>query len=292
MAPGRARLMLALALAVVLGMVAVSAASARTIEVRPTGPNALQRGLNRAEDGDRIRVHPGTYSPVIVGKRVEIFGIKGPRPTVDGNCNTLRTIDIASNGVTLRHLEVTGAAEGFGAYPSEVNFIGIRTGRAIDLRMPNTCDAEYGVNVFDSGRIVVAHNRASGFSDAGIYIGGINDTSAGTLEVRDNVAVHNNRGIIIEDSSGVDIDVLDNVVAENRKPGEGERDGIFIRDSDRILIRGNEAIDNGKYGIAIDNVSDRNRLFDNTASGSGRSDFIDLGSANCGARNSFPIDPC
>lgn len=271
----------------------VPSATARTLDVRPTGPNALQRAIDRAENGDSIRVHEGTYGPVIVDRRVRIFGAPGEaRPTIDGNCATLRTVDVAIGGVRLRRLDVTGAAEGFGSFPSEINFVGIRTGRVTDVRMAATCEAEYGVNVFDSGRIVVAHTRAEGYTDAGIYIGGINDTSAGTLEVRDNFTVHNNRGIIIENSSGVDIDVVDNVLKENRKPGEGERVGIFLNNSDRILVQGNEAIDNGKYGIAISNDSSNNRIFGNTASGSGRTDFIDLGTGNCGARNSFPIDPC
>jgi parallel beta-helix repeat protein len=285
----------ALALGLLLTALALApVAGADTLNVRPGSGNPLQRAIDRARDGDRIKVHEGTYGAVKVDKRVRIFGAAGERrPTIDGDCGVRGVVNVRSNGVSLDHLAVIGADESFGPYPSQVEFIGIRTGRVTDSRISDSCDgAEYGVNVFNGGRIVVAGNKTEGFSDAGVYIGGITDTSAGTLVVRNNLAVHNNRGIIIEDSSGVDIDVLDNVVKGNRSPGEGNRDGIFIHNSDGIRIKGNSAIHNGQYGIELDAGSDDNRLFGNVAERNSVADFLDLGSGNCGDGNSFTIPHC
>ena len=57
------------------------------------------------------------------------------------------------------------------------------SGRISDSLLRDTCDAEYGVNVFDSGRSTVVGNRTRGFSDAGFYVGGIRSTGSGVLRV-------------------------------------------------------------------------------------------------------------
>ena len=99
------------------------------------------------------------------------------RPVINGDCGTRVTISVTSAGVTLRRLKVVGASEGFGSYPAEVDFNQVNTGRARGLVVRDTCDAQYGINVFDTGPVQIVNNRArGGFSDAGIYIGGIQDT--------------------------------------------------------------------------------------------------------------------
>jgi parallel beta-helix repeat protein len=294
---------LAAAAALLAGLLAAPApagSDGRTIHVRP-GPDALQRALDRADDGDTLRVHEGRYpEDVTVRNRLRIVAADGDTPVIDGRCRTARTIAVRRSGVHLRGLTVVGAAEGFGFLPTEVDFSGVARGSARGLVVRDTCGAEgaeYGVNVFQAGPIKVIGNRAGrGFSDAGIYVGSITDTGDGALSVRDNLTLRNNVGIIVEDSAGGDIRVRLNRVKQNTRPGESDPTGILIRRSDGALIEDNTVRGSGRFGIYLDPDSERNVLNDNVVSGSGTTDLRDEGSGNCGSGNSFgsgdSLPPC
>jgi nitrous oxidase accessory protein len=285
--------------AVTVGALLVAApASGARIDVH-TGKNAIQRAINRADRGDTLRIHAGTYSGALrVTKRLKLVGVGG-RPTIDAGCADDIALDVQAPGVVLDHLKVTGATEGYA-----VNFIGLRTGTAQDLVVKQTCKggsapAEYGINIFDSGNIVLRGNRMfGGFTDAGIYVGGIVDTSAGPLLVVGNNSYGNNRGIILEDSFGVDMRVRDNRTHDNTIGGEGVATGIYVHNSDDLVLTGNRAIDNGDFGIHVDPNSDDNVLRDNVARGSGTVDLKNDGNGTCGSGNSFettagtPLVPC
>jgi parallel beta-helix repeat protein len=267
-------------------MVFAAGATADTINVRP-GKNAIQRAIARADAGDRLRIHDGRYRGAVeLTKRLRLVGV-GKRPVIDARCKSEIAIDVNASGVVLDHLKVIGAADLFA-----VNFMDVRRGTARDLVLAETCNGEdatlYGINVYDSQRIEVLRNRAfGGFRDAGIYVGDITDTSPGPLLVVGNEAYGNNRGIIVEDSSGVDVRVRDNRFHDNTVSGVDHPSGIVVRRSDGILFRDNRLRDNGDYGFHIDAGSDGNVLLDNVASGSGISDLFNQGSGNCGSRNSF-----
>ena len=285
--------------AVVLGTLLVAApAFGARIDVQP-GKNAIQRAINGADRGDTLRIHAGRYQgSVRVTKRLKLVGVGG-RPTIDAACADDIALDVEAPGVVLDHLKVVGATEGY-----EVNFIGLRTGTAQDLVVKQTCKggstpAEYGINIFDSQRIELRDNRTfGGFTDAGIYVGGIVDTSAGPLLVVGNDSYGNNRGIILEDSFGVDMRVRGNRTHDNTIGGEGVATGIYVHNSDGLVLTGNHAIDNGDFGIHIDPNSDDNVLRDNVARGSGTVDLKNDGVDTCGSGNSFkttagsPIGPC
>lgn len=296
-------------LAVIAGALALApAALADTLEVRP-GPNAIQKALTSAHNGDTLRIHDGTYreSPVI-NKRVTLRGVAGgPRPTVDAQCEDRATFLVNSGGVTLDHLRVVGAAENGsqGPFPSEVDVENIGTGTIHDLVVRDTCGgpevgAEYGINVFNSGPVDVTDNvAAGGFSDAGIYIGGITDTNDDALRVVRNLTNHNHQGIIVENSgaNGV-IQVAQNRSINNAGPGvEGNMAGIFLNNSDGVRIRDNTVKDNGEFGVNISPGSDHNRLIENTIT-SNPTDVNNQGSANCGSGNTIgtragnPLMPC
>jgi parallel beta-helix repeat protein len=255
------------------------------IDVHPS-PSAITKALRRAEPGDLIRVHEGHYrESLLIDKRVRIVGAPGePRPIIDGRCRTQHTIAVLSPGVLLRRLKVVGADEGFGPFPSEVNFGGVGSGRATKLFVRDTCDAEYGINVFQSGEIELANNRASGFSDAGIYVGAIDNTRNGQLYLRANVARANNKGIIVEDSAGGSIALRRNDVRGNRAPGEGTPTGIWIHDSDGVILNSNSVTGNGEYGLHLTAGSDSNVLYDNVIRRN-PTNLLDEGSGNCGSGN-------
>ena len=279
--------------AVVLGVTLLFALTAaggstsgygRVIQVHP---GQLRDALQRAANGDTLVVHPGRYRGTFtIDKRLRVVGAPGEhRPVIDGACRANLTLAVRHDGVVLRHLEVVGADEGFGSFPSEVDFRGVASGRAAELVVRDTCDAEYGINVFASREVEVVGNRGLGFSDSAVYIGGIASTGDGALRVVANDAYRNNRGIIVEDSAGGRIRVIGNSVHDNSSPGEGTPAGIFVRNSDAVLFSGNKALDNGSFGIHLDANSDRNRLFDNTARRNPGGNFRDEGSGNCGSGN-------
>ena len=277
---------------IALALLLPSAADAKTIDVRPQGPavNVIQKAVNRAHPGDRIRVHHGTYrGSVTVDKKLSIFGARGERrPKLDARCRDSVVVDVDVRGVALSGLKVVGSADAF-----TVNFTNIASGRVDDLRLVNTCgQALYGVNVYGRGAIRITDNHARGYLDAGYYVGSIGSTGKRALVIKDNTASGNNRGAIVEDSSGVDIRVIDNVFDRNTIGGEGIPSGIFIHNSDGMLFAGNVTRDNGIYGIHADAESDDNLIRDNQSSGNGTADFFDEGTGNCGSGNSFPLPAC
>lgn len=291
-------------MALVLSLAALaSTASAATLEVTP-GANAINKALNRAHNGDTLRIHDGTYrEAVTIDKRVTLRGVGG-RPLIDARCKSRLATRITHGGAALDHLKVVGAAENAsGSFPSEVDFEFVPTGRVHDVVVHDSCGgdgAEYGINVFQSGPLEVSANKATGgFSDAGIYIGGIADTGGDPLRVVRNASYLNHQGIIIENSgAGGIIQVAHNRAHHNTGAGvEGQESGIFIHNSDRVRIRDNTVRKNGEFGVNIDGPSDHNRLFDNTITGN-PIDLNNDGSANCGSGNTIgstsgnPLSAC
>lgn len=274
---------------------AAGSAHAATIEVTP-GPNAIAKAIAKAHNGDVLRIHAGNYGGNFdVNKRVTLRGVGG-RPLINAHCNFRAAITVSSSGFTLDHLKVVGAAEhsNQGQFPSEVDVRGVATGKVHDLILNDPCGgvdvgAEYGINVFNSGQVEVSNNLVTGgFSDAGIYIGGIVDTGSGQLRVVSNSSYGNHQGVIVEDSGFDGIVVLaHNSLHNNTANGvEGSRSGIFLHNSDKVRMRNNTVRNNGDFGINLDPNSDNNRLFDNTVT-SNPTDLENDGSANCGSGNTF-----
>jgi nitrous oxidase accessory protein len=270
-------------LAALGAVAAASPAAADTVNVKP-GNNAIQRAIdNRASNGDTVRIHQGRYrEDVTVAKRLKLKAPNGERPVIDGECDAQFVIDVDRNGVVVDGLKVIGATNNISA--AAVNFEFIERGTARDLVVRDTCGggpangAGYGVNVYSSERILLEDVNAKGFSDAGIYIGLIEETGPGVLLVRGNETFGNNMGIIIEEVVGTtDVRVRDNDTHDNGK-------GIFVHVSDDLLFEDNEIADN-TLGIHADAGSDDNVFLGNTLTGNDQN-LLDEGSGNCGSGNS------
>ena len=181
------------------------------------------------------------------------------------------------------NIKVKGATED-GGPGYTVNFIGVPTGTAHDLRVEQSCEAadspQYGINLFDAGNIQITDNRTyGGFRDAGIYVGSISDTRGKQLLVDGNESDGNNRGIIIEESDSSDQTIVvsnNNVHDNDSTPGITDKPtGIYIHDSDGGLYDNNTVNDNGAFGFDIDEPSENNVFIDNTATGNGDTNFND-----------------
>jgi parallel beta helix pectate lyase-like protein len=271
-------------------------AFAQTVNVHP-GAHALRDAIHGAKAGDTLRVHQGHYGEhVTINKKVRIEGAPGEgRPVIDAGCGANDTIHIQRNGVALKGLKVIGADEGFGSFPSEVFFDGTTSGRAQDIVARDTCDAEYGINLFATGHIKVLGSKASGFDDSGVYVGGITDTHGGRLNVLRNDLFHNNRGVIVEDTiTDADVRIAQNDLHDNRATGvEGlPADGLFLHNTDGIYVVNNASTHNLAAGYHADPNSDDNVLIGNTASNNDGGAWNDEGTGNCGQDNSFSLLPC
>jgi len=265
--------------------------------VKP-GKRTLQKAIDKAKAGDELQLErKGRYrGGVEIDKPLTIKGPEDGRklPTVDGRCNEAFTMVVLASPVTLQDFKVTGASDAQGSQygGAEVNFIGGGAGLAAGLKLQAACGAKYGINVFDTDDVVVTDGRYKGYDDAGVYVGGI-DNPGTVVEVTDNSASENNRGILIEDSAGnAGILVANNTT--NANANGFTPSGIFLHNADGVVISGNTANQNAYAGIHLDVTSDDNRVLDNKASGNGVGaeagggvDFLNEGAGNCGSGNVF-----
>ncbi len=265
-----------LTLTLIVSTGAVSAAPRATIQVFP-GTKALRKALRQANPGDVLNIHAGTYNENLRIKKANLTlqSAGDGTVTVDGQCAETSVINMLAEGVTIKGLNVRG-----GLFYT-INLEHIASGVIRNNVLEGTCEGvEYGVNVFDGGSIQVIGNTATGYDDAGIYIGGINATPNGALLVKKNVTYGNVRGIIIEDSANVAITVKANNVHDNTLTG------IFIHNSDGIRIIRNTVTNNVTNGIHLDSSSDSNLVNGNTISGH-TFDILNEGTDNCFNNNTY-----
>ena len=273
----------AFVLAAALPAVAAAARSRTVIEVFP-GRHALAKAIAHAQPGDVLNIHAGTYKGrvQVSTANLTLQAAGDGKVIVDARCRANDAIFITANGVTVNGLTVQGAAEGFGDFPSEIALLNVDQSGLIEFNEArNTCDAEYGIQVFQSGSIRIKNNYAHGFSDSGIYIGAITSTPNGPLGVVKNLVQDSYQGIIVEDSNGGSIEVSGNAVDQNLDAG------IFLHNSDHVQIRGNQVHDNARAGIDVDAGSDRNRIIGNSSLGHTFDLQNEGGVGNCFKRNQY-----
>jgi parallel beta-helix repeat protein len=264
---------------------------ARVVVPKPS-PGAIGDAIAAVAPGGTIRIHKGRYreSLLIEKPGVKLVAAGRGRPTIDGRCEFPSAVTIHSGGITLRGLKILGGREF-----ANVDFNGAPSGRAHDLKLRNTCETEYGINAFDTGAVQITNNRASGFTDSGIYVGGISSTPNGTLFVGDNETSGNNKGLIVEDSAGGDIAVFSNEIHDNDIPGTGEQVGILVNASDGVRIASNRIRANGSAGLVLTPNSDDNQITGNEITAN-PTDVRNEGLGNCGSANTFatggPLGPC
>jgi parallel beta-helix repeat protein len=265
---------------IVFGMGTVQASprhAATVIEVFP-GPNAIQNALAQAVSGDALSIHTGTYTEhfSVTTTNVTLASAGDGLVTVDGACVNRWTIQVLADGVTIRGLALRGGTFG------EITFTRVKRGRIIGSTATDSCaEAEYGINVYLSGSIVIRNNVTSGFGDAGFYIGSITSTPFGALVIQRNETFDNVRGIIIEDSAGGIIQAVQNNVHDNTTTG------IWLHNSDGAVVRGNTVTNDGADGIEVDPTSDDNTISLNTVSGHTYDLANEGGTGNCFLSNVY-----
>jgi hypothetical protein len=277
--PFTATVTLALCLALVPGV--GQAASSDIIEVFP-GPNAISNALDVAQPGDILNIHAGTYSERVSVDVAEVTlrAAGDGQVTVDGMCAATTTLDVLAERVTIQGIRVIGA--GLGGAPIAIDFSGRDTGRVVSSTVEDTCGgAWYGINVYRGGSIRIIGNIATGFEDAGIYVGDITSTPSGALMIRGNESFGNNKGVIVQDSGGANIQVVANSVHDNRVTG------IWVNLADGIRVFRNVLNDNGNTGIEVDELSDGNVIRRNRVLGHNFDLYDGGGTGNCWTENVY-----
>jgi parallel beta-helix repeat protein len=213
--------LVAAALAGLTMMLLSGPAAADTIKVPPGG--SIQTALNKAGEGDTVKLAPGTYTEnvqvktkglTLKGAGPDETTIQAPATPVDfgpacggaGICVSEATDPTAPptlEDVHIKSLRVTGFASSgiffFGTIDQRVNDVLAEGNQGYGIAAFNTTGGQYWDNV-------TPHNR-----EAGIYVG---DSENANAIVRDNVSYGNlGNGIFVRDSShGV---VEDNQVFDN-----------------------------------------------------------------------------
>ena len=260
--------------------------------------HSVQHAITGRARGDVIDVHPGTYrGRLLVDKKLTIEGVGKARPVFDAKCDATTRSRSTHGGVTSSTSRSMGADEGFGDFPAEVFFIGVASGRASTCGPSTPATPNTGSRRSRPGRSRSPTTTAAASATPAIYIGTINDTLGGTLaRVPATTAVHNSRGIIVEDS-----------LAAHGHPGSQERlerqhhsPAVRARPTassctthDGIDVVKNTADGNDYAGYHADANSDHNHFAGNEASDNSK-DYVDDhgGRSNCGSGNSFPIPSC
>lgn len=247
---------------------------AATIHVRPT-TGTLQAAIDAAASGDTIRIHAGTYSEAIqITKPLHIVGDGAADVMIDGGCGSLTALDVLADKVLLKGVTVTGGTH----YALDMDD---RDQVAIveNIFLQSCGTEEYGVNVFHSTNIRINRNQASGYGDAGIYIGG-SDPDAHII-VAKNTCSNNFRGITVEEVQAGG----ESVILDSNRTFSNISVGIILEASDGVRIRYNTVRNNGDVGVLLDD-SDVNRIIGNKISGS-PTDVVDHGAGNCWKQNTY-----
>lgn len=189
---------------------------AREIVVDPAGPvRSLTAALALASPGDRIVMRTGVYREprIVVAKRVEIVG-EGDAVLDGGGEHEVLTV--TADSVVIRGLTIRNVGPSFTEDRAGIRLEGVRGCVVEGNRLVATFFAIYAA-------------RASECRIVGNVIAG----SRGRESASGN-------GIHLWNCSGMTVE---------RNRIQGHRDGIYLEFTQGALIRGNESLENGRYGL-------------------------------------------
>ena len=207
-----------------------------SVVVAPGG--SIQAAIDAAVPGAVIQISPGTYHEALTVAKAGIKLIGRGDVTIEnpGDAENGIRVSDAGDGFVLFNVTVRGFEEN-GVLLVRVNGFLLSNVRTVD-------NGEYGLFPVLSANGVIAHCRASGHSDTGIYVG-----QSHHVAILGNVAFGNVNGIEIENSSDVSAvgnETFDNVagILVVLLPG------LNVKTSAGILVAGNRVHDNNHENFA------------------------------------------
>jgi nitrous oxidase accessory protein len=278
----------ALALACAAGTV-----SAAVHRVPSAATPTLRAAVQRAAEGDRIVIAPGTYAErLVISRGVTLQAAPGESQAIVDGGGVGRVLEIAAPGVTVQGLALRGSGDNLGHSDACIYVRKEAAGaRLLDNRLE---DCAFGIWVNGASGVEVARNVVRGrprpiFSDRG---NGIN-----LWEIRDG-NIHDNDIARVRDGIYLSV-TTDSVVAHNRMRdlrfgvhymysdhnsvvGNVTCDshvGLALMFSKRLEIRDNAALRNSEQGILFRSILD-SRIEDNRVEGNGKGFVLNDASFN------------
>lgn len=255
---------------------------AAVLEVRDG--ESVQDAVNKAQDGDTIRVYPGTYNEsVYIDKDgITLRGVveENDWPTLDGEKKLNDAILYSGNDITIEWFKIEDYKGNAIMGQAGNNFV-IRYNWVIDTGV-------YGIFPQYGQNGLIAYNKLSEIEDAAIYVGMCDNIDVKFNEVFDSVAgieIENSRHAIVEanyvhDNTGgilafitpglpikttYDVLIRNNFVVNNNTPNfaaEGSivagipaGTGILVMAADDVRIEGNIITGNNTAGIVVTDLS-------------------------------------
>ncbi len=203
-------------LALVMLLLAPSRAAGQEIVVGPGETvTSITRALELAEDGDRIRILPGTYreGPITVSKSVALIGEGYPELDGEGKHQVLT---VSADNVEVRGLLFRNTGVSM-----------VRDNAALRFEQVSGCvveDNRFEDNFF---AIYLARTRDCRITGNQIRASGTREVSSGN-------------GIHLWNATNVQIE--NNVIF-------GHRDGIYLEFAEGAVLRGNVSENNLRYGL-------------------------------------------
>lgn len=260
----------------------------------------IQAAVDAASPGDLILLSPGTYSEAVdvTTDDLVIRGMDRNTVILDGNFeleNGIRVI--GADGVAVENMTAMNYTKNGFFWTSDIT--GYRASYLTAIR-----NGDYGLYAFGARDGLIEHSYASGSPDAGFYIGqcypctsvitdviseynglGYSGTnSGGDLYIINSTWRHNRAGIVPNSGSYEgcaperETTIVGNLVYSNSNPETAAIDAALLAMGNGIALIG-----------GIDNVVERNRVWDHDVSGIAVAPFPEDNPIN-GVPDEYPVD--
>ena len=255
-------------LSLAVAMLAAAPATAKTISVSATTPDAnekLQEALILAEPGDVVQLGAGTWK-LTDGLSLDVANVtlRGAGAGLDGSILDFSGQQGAGEGllVTSDDVFLTDFAvlntKGDGIKSKGADRIVYHQGRVAWTAGPKETNGAYGIYPVESTDVLIDSVFVRGASDAGIYVG-----QSKNIIVRDSTAIENVAGIEIENS--YDADVHDNIATKNTG-------GILVFDLPSLPMQGGHNVrvfDNDVRDNSTPNFAPKGNIVASVPAGTG-----------------------
>lgn len=257
---------------------------AATVDV-PNAPGAIARALAEAEDGDILRLGPGTYPERVVLDRPVTLDGQG-HATIDGGGNGT-PVTITGAGITVQNLTVIGSGSSHETIDSGIKMT--KTATAPIVRGNVLLGNLYGIDIHGAKDALVAENRIEGRLDRhmnqrgnGVYVWNAPGAIVESNDIRfgrDGIFVNSSKRNIFRNNVFRDLRFAvhymyadDSEVSGNLSVGNDL--GYAVMFSTRVRVFENVSIGDREYGIML-NYANRSEIRDNYVQGAvGKCSFL------------------